>query len=66
MKVTIHTTNKDHGVLIHSMPDEDVIELVSDFRQGDSPALTFTLDGGRVSHLARAQIVGIDVDPEEP
>jgi hypothetical protein len=66
MKVTVHTTNPDHGIEIQSMPDEDVIALVDDFERGDSGTLTFTLDGGSVSHLARAHVVGIDVDPEEP
>jgi len=66
VKVTLHTTNPDHGVLIQSMADEDVLELVNDFRDGESPALTFVLDDGRVSHLARTHVVGIDVDPEDP
>ena len=62
MKVNVQLT-KGH-VTIQRLPDGDVMGLIDDFRQGDSPVITLTIDDA-VTHIARAHIVRIDIDPED-
>ena len=48
-------------VSIKDMPDDSVMELVSDWQTGDSAVITVTIDDA-ITHMARSHIVRIDVD----
>jgi hypothetical protein len=47
------------------MSGDSVMALLEEFRHGDSPVLTVTLDEEATSDIARAHIVRIDTDPED-
>jgi hypothetical protein len=64
MKVAVITTD-GAAIRIGTMPDEDVMELVTEWTTGEEPVLTLALDEDGVTHIARAHIIRIDVD-EEP
>lgn len=58
--VTLYLTQ---GYLqVRDMPLEDAVALVDEWRDGDSPTLTITLDDTAVTHVARAHIVRIDLE----
>ena len=59
MKVYILQTRGN--VSIRDMPDDSVMELVSDWQTGDSAVITVTIDDA-ITHMARSHIVRIDVD----
>lgn|GEM_PF-1441012 len=62
MKVTIHL---DDGSRITVRRMDGVLELLEQWRDGDAPVLSVSLDDVAVTHVARAHIVRIDVDEPE-
>jgi hypothetical protein len=62
MKVTILHTE---GALdIASVPNEDVMEMIEEFRRPEAEIMQFVLDDESVAYLNRRHIIRIDVDPE--
>lgn len=60
-KLTIYTTG-DGQVEIKTMADEDALDAIDDWHNGEGDVLTFTLDDNASTHIARRHIVRIDVD----
>jgi len=62
MKVTAYLSRGK--VTVEQMSDGGALELIDDFRRGDSPVITLTIDDA-ITHIARAHIVRIGIDPED-
>ena len=62
MKVTTHLSRGK--VTVGKMSDDGALALIDDFHRGDSPVITLTIDDA-VTHIARAHIVRIDIDPDD-
>jgi hypothetical protein len=61
MQVSIHTSD-GASVTIQQMQGDDVMSLIEDWQDGETPTLQFALDDTATTYIARAHIVRIDVD----
>jgi hypothetical protein len=59
-KLTIYHTGG--SVEIANLPNDDALDLIDEWHNGNEPVLTFTLDDNASTHIARQHIARIDVD----